>query len=561
MASKEKLKNTHWLFRLRKDEWRIVLSYILDHDQSECSDAKEVIRCFLNFSDLKLPCHFTYFEWKEGEHERRLLCHLYVFRLLDKQELIFVKEETISETLSVLNLCFDRGFLGLWKLLLEKLKVDKQKFLTSYLFGEEKTKTFKDNRDFLDCKRFAETRSRRSICILWKFLVKKGTFRSLKETNLHELNQIPSLINLLLPTLAWHSTSLFKTYWNNLNSPFRLGWQPKKEQQSEWTKRVIINSLLLASEGGNLGSLKYLEKNFRYYCNQVPQKLKMSIFISVMKKGHLKILKRLEKILHFGEETCRRDLIVLHPLVLACEIGNVSILKYLETLPESIQCQWQIDEEYKNGFESAFHRGNLQIIEYLYQTQGNSVDAKITMDKFVRVCEKGYLGLVREFLSHRTPDPFGGRTIGTMNALKIACSSGHLEIVRLLQMNFNFTPYQFRWIRKGTLGEICQRGYLEILKFIHSEFKLNVDDIRDQKYKALLLASENGQKEIVHYLFETFPSLRTVLQKELDQISRSFESWLPEIECLWREYVGKSPTIPILEDRSLFNPFAFPGID
>ena len=187
------------------------------------------------------------------------------------------------------------------------------------------------------------------------------------------------------------------------------------------------------------------------------------------------------------------------PLLMACNIGNLEIVKLL------IEKGADLDRVNKDGETPLFvacQNGNEKVVKLLLDTGGvdlNQANNKGETPLF-RACINGHAETVKLLLDHGADPKIGP---DGFFPLGVACQVGHEKIVELLLGNENVDARQVNNNGATALFLASEYNQVKVVDFLlkHKDVELN----RAMKYGAtpLFIACRNGHKEVVKVLVES----------------------------------------------------------
>lgn len=207
---------------------------------------------------------------------------------------------------------------------------------------------------------------------------------------------------------------------------------------------------------------------------------------------------------------------------IACTHGQIDIANRL------IQDTRFDDYMYDAGFENACRNGHLTLAKWIY----GLCQPTVKMSLYFKVCQAGHLHVLQWF---STLDTVSNQCFNTYEiSLNLACSSGHLDIVKWL-VSEGANPnidccYPFRkacqaghlhvaqWLLSGDLRfipsftldvlftQVCGEGHIKVAQFLKEKFpRIDVHALGNSPFAD---AIRDGHVEIAQWLKFNWPSVQ-----------------------------------------------------
>ena len=252
---------------------------------------------------------------------------------------------------------------------------------------------------------------------------------------------------------------------------------------------VDINSqdseaLCLACEYGHFNIVKYLIQqgaDIHGKGKNIFSHKDNALFLA-FNKGHLDIIKYLIESNNYDDYE--------KAFSLACGYGHLEIVKYLneevgayfpETECHGLHCN--------SVFESVCGQGHLDIVRYLVEE--HIIDPTEHRCGVISASNSGHLNIL-EYLAEYGADIH----LADEFCLRWACSRDNLDIVKFfIERGADAHAYYER--SEGNAFEFAaENGQLDIIKYLFENCEHNIDDI----YDAIFKAKDNNYPEVVKYL-------------------------------------------------------------
>ena len=253
----------------------------------------------------------------------------------------------------------------------------------------------------------------------------------------------------------------------------------------------LNNNLLIASEKGHLDVVKFLI-SIGGDINHQDQYGRNSL-ISASYHGHLNILKYLIKDCYAYIDFTNN--LVNNVLNAACNKGYLHIVKLLV---KEFNADITFTNQYgDNALTKASENGHLEIVRFFVNECGTTIDDHNYALMYASAY--GRLDIVKFFIKKSGTDITYTDEFGE-NALSYACIGYHsIDVVKYLVNKCNGNT---NFIHNGDnlLTMACLVGVIDIIIFLVKECNIDINYINNSGETALMIASENGHREVVKFL-------------------------------------------------------------
>lgn len=241
---------------------------------------------------------------------------------------------------------------------------------------------------------------------------------------------------------------------------------------------------------------------------------------TICKSGHIKDL----QLLLSGKEFEKNPklLINMHKSALISAIDRTKLDMMQCMIQKFIDCQ--PDQELANEFYSylctacikASKAGELDILKFLVNIQGFKLSLSSTSQwclehSYFEACAKGYLDIVKYFITSadliKNVDPTSNKSV----ALIYACNENQLEVIKyLLESQEIKQKFDLHTYSNSPIRIACTGGYMDIVKYLfeyaHREKTTEHQAFEESAFKN---ACYHEKKEVIEYLIFDYKIQKT----------------------------------------------------
>ncbi|XP_048243900.1 serine/threonine-protein phosphatase 6 regulatory ankyrin repeat subunit C-like isoform X2 [Haliotis rufescens] len=255
--------------------------------------------------------------------------------------------------------------------------------------------------------------------------------------------------------------------------------------------------LMLACVGGNLSIVKHVLSLKTCDINRRGGKLKQSPVLRALDGGHYDVYHLL---VSEGADLTVTDDDNTDCLMMACERGNLSILKHVLSL-KTCDINGRGGKLKQTPVLRALDGGHYDVYHLLVSEGADlTVTDKYNRDCLMLACEGGNINIVKHVLSLKTWDINGRGGVLKQTPVLTALKGGHYDVYHLLVSvgaDLTFTDDNNR----DCLRLACDRGNISIVKHVLS---LKTCDINGRggklKQTPVMMALEGGHYDVYHLL-------------------------------------------------------------
>jgi hypothetical protein len=492
-----------WFEFLRKVEWQIVNSYLTDFDVAFLC-LKWYFKIGIGSSCLKIS------NFRSPSFQERISV-LYVVYVLDS----FLTEINWWNEID-LQWFWQKGMFSVWNFWIQNLNRKKKLALQCYLSQAESAS--RTNNETLFLSRY----SSKTIERLWNLLEQTIT----KEKN--QLQGCSKLIEYLLQGLAKGSPKIF----------IKIMKSKKLISNFAWKQSMIAKFLKLAVQGNQPKVFKFLKTSPVYSRFAVTDAdTQRDLFSIAIAEGNITMARKLQEQAQGWCQTLSPWKI--DPLVTASTSNQLGSVKYLHTI-----LRWSNKNSgAEMALKVALENGYFAIIEYLVEEMAMKLDQKETTTHllFQHIVANGFLGLLLFTKEKMKWNLIWANKQTQRKAFETACRNGFLDVAQFLQKENQLRASDFQTMT--LVEDICCTGDLEIFKYLYIEWKLTVDDIRENSYLPLFNCVVNNHTKLITFIFENFPGLIFLLQKEQDDLKHRNFKFSEDMAQIWIKNIGRLPSL------------------
>ncbi|XP_071104800.1 serine/threonine-protein phosphatase 6 regulatory ankyrin repeat subunit B-like [Haliotis cracherodii] len=273
------------------------------------------------------------------------------------------------------------------------------------------------------------------------------------------------------------------------------------------------NCLMLASEGGNVSIVKHLLSLKTFDINRRGGSRKQTAVMMAAERGHYDVYNLLvlkEADLSLTDEYNRNC------LMLACEGGNVSIVKHLLFL-KTFDINRRGGLSKQTAVLMAAERGHYDVYNLLVLEGADlSISGCNNMDCLMLACDGGHVSIGKHLLSLKIFDINRRGGLVKQTAVMMAAETGQYDFYNLLVLEGADLSLTDRY-QSDCLMLACEGGNVSIVKHLLSlkTFDINRRGGRS-KQTAVLMAAERGHSDVYNLLVLEGADLSLTNKNDMD---------------------------------------------
>jgi len=140
---------------------------------------------------------------------------------------------------------------------------------------------------------------------------------------------------------------------------------------------------------------------------------------------------------------------------------------------------------------------------------GNYFNNKNTIKYVKMACRYGHINIVKYL--HQEIEWSKENFQSDEYLCLIACENGHLDVVKYLHLKIRLPKKNFQSRNNYACRWACEKGHLNVVKYLHQKIKLTKQDFQSDDNFACQCARKNGHLDVVRYLREEIK----IFQKKL----------------------------------------------
>ncbi|XP_048246181.1 uncharacterized protein LOC124123842 isoform X2 [Haliotis rufescens] len=263
------------------------------------------------------------------------------------------------------------------------------------------------------------------------------------------------------------------------------------------TDEYNTDSLMLACEGGNISIVKHILSMKTCDINRRGGEQKQTPMMMALKGGHNDVYYLL---VSEGADPTLTDKNNTDSLMLACEGGNVSIVRHILSL-KTCDINRRGGERKKTPMMMALEEGHNDVYHLLVSEGADlTLTDKKTTDCLMLACERGNISIVRHILSLKTCDINIRGRARKQTPMMMALEEGHNDVCHLLvSEGADLTPTDE--FNTDCLMLACEKGNISIVRHTLS---LKICDINrrggELKQTPIMIALKGGHNDVYHLL-------------------------------------------------------------
>ncbi|XP_046564810.1 serine/threonine-protein phosphatase 6 regulatory ankyrin repeat subunit A-like isoform X1 [Haliotis rubra] len=255
--------------------------------------------------------------------------------------------------------------------------------------------------------------------------------------------------------------------------------------------------LMLASEGGNMSIVKHLLSLKIFDINRQGGVFRQSAVMVAAVEGHDVVYNLL---VSEGADLSLTDVDNMDCLMLACERGNMSIVKHLLSL-KTFDINRQRSSNRQSAVMMAATSGHYDVYNLLVSEGADlSLTDVYNMDCLMLASEGGNMSIVKHLLSLKTFDINRQRSSDRQSVVMMAAARGHYDVYNLLVSEGADLSLTDKF-NKACLMLACEGGNMSIVNHLLS---LKTFDINRQggfnRQSAVMMAAASGNYDVYNLL-------------------------------------------------------------